>query len=142
MSSHFYPTYGYYITIEDLRKIIPEALKEFEDLLDSGNENMCNYLDHAEMYDFSDFGRLLEDDDNDIFVGKVEKAFLELNTAFEKATKVGKSKLTLEPGYIRSDDESPDIENPFFWVDGIMKPKRAGKKFGKLITQGGYVSWG
>ena len=66
--------------------------------------------------------------------------FDNLNGAFEKATRKGKSCLSLEPTWASDTDE--EIENGCFHVEGAYALTPAGKKFQKLFSRTYYVTGG
>lgn len=68
-----------------------------------------------------------------------------LKAAFAKATKVGKSRLTLSAGYHDQESEGDrydEVSGGYFAVHGLYQETPAGKKIGKKVTRKFFVTYG
>ena len=129
------------ISLDALRKLIPDAVKKFQ-----------SAMDDAKM-DFDTFCQIMQDaesggDNPNYDSGQkmiARNAMKSLAAAFKKATKVGKSGLTLWAQYHSQADEGDrydDVDGGFFSVDEMYCLTPAGKKIHKMVERKFFVTFG
>jgi hypothetical protein len=126
------PCHAWTISLDGLKAICPKEVKAFETVLKQHDSNWDSFalaIDQEELDDHSELAN----------------AWINLQRAFAKATKVGKSHLELGIGHYSSDngDQYDDLEQGcYLTVDNVTQLTAAGKKFSAQLEQKSWTVFG
>ena len=120
---------GYTLSIENIKKLLPEQYKELEKCIEEEEQDIESFF----MY-YQDFEG-----------EKSLEALEKLCKSFEELTTVRNECLTIEPFFHDSDNEGDrydDINGAFFIVGNVLKPTAPYLKFTEYIEHSSWVSFG
>jgi hypothetical protein len=126
------PCHAWTISLDRLKAICPKGVKAFETVLEQHDSNWDSFALEVNQEELDDHSKLAQ-------------AWSKLQTAFSKATKVGKSYLELDIGHYSSDDgdQYDDLEQGcYFTVDNVTQLTAAGKKFSAHLEQKNWTVFG